>query len=76
MEFSCKICNFVSNSQFNFNQHKLRHKYSTKENRLFYFCSRCEEGFEKMSTAQKHIMKCLSESKSAGMSERNNSQMG
>ena len=43
--YQCQECLYGTNNQQVYQEHLLRHKYSTEENQLFYFCIICEMGF-------------------------------
>lgn len=47
LKHQCGKCFFGCRQTRTLVQHELRHRYSTAENNLFFFCTICEEGFSK-----------------------------
>ena len=45
MTYQCQLCLFGCQQEATMIQHKFRHRFSTEENKLFYFCTVCEQGF-------------------------------
>ena len=54
LQFPCQQCMWGTDNINYFKEHQLRHKYSTEENNLFYFCRLCEAGYKEWSSLYKH----------------------
>ena len=58
LQFPCHQCLWGTDNINYFKEHQLRHKYSTEENLLFYFCPLCEAGYQEWSGLRKHRYAC------------------
>ena len=55
MDFQCDKCLFGTNYKPLFREHRMRHKFATVENNLFFFCEDCTRGFEKTADLREHF---------------------
>ena len=58
LKHRCHKCPFSTNSRFNLTQHNFRHRLTTLENGLFYFCVKCEAGFGDPDLLGEHASEC------------------
>ena len=54
LAYPCEICLWGTDNINYFKEHQLRHKYSTEENLLFYFCPLCEAGYQEWTSLNRH----------------------